>query len=117
MLSKQNRYTYAPIFPFGAQKVPAIGKYDAQTGTRKVHDFKPYQLPSEAYSAPDLGGTSEDDGWLFTYVGDLSTQLSELWILDAKSILAEPVAVIELPAWVPAGIHGSWIPDSVLLQG
>ncbi|KAL8674108.1 MAG: hypothetical protein Q9168_001503 [Polycauliona sp. 1 TL-2023] len=63
------------------------------------------------------GGTSEDDGWLLSYVFD-DSQLqpngecepgakSELWIIDAKS-MQEVVAKIQLPQRVPYGLHGNW---------
>ncbi|KAL8650753.1 MAG: hypothetical protein Q9226_005011 [Calogaya cf. arnoldii] len=62
-------------------------------------------------------GISEDDGWLLSYVFDES-QLqedgecppgarSELWIIDAKSML-EVIAKIQLPQRVPYGLHGNW---------
>ncbi|MBD3010405.1 MULTISPECIES: carotenoid oxygenase family protein [unclassified Streptomyces] len=31
--------------------------------------------------------------------------------LDARDITAAPIATVEPPHRVPAGIHGSWIPD------
>lgn len=113
-LTQPNRYTYAPIFPFGRMKNNAVGKYDTKTGTRTVREFKASQMPSEVYFVADPDGRGEDAGWLFTYVSDLSTKRSELWLLDATNILAPPTAVIEIPAWVPAGVHGSWIADSEL---
>jgi carotenoid cleavage dioxygenase len=33
-------------------------------------------------------------------------------ILDASNMEADPVAEIHLPRRVPAGFHGSWIPDA-----
>ncbi|KAI4221064.1 MAG: hypothetical protein L6R36_007160 [Xanthoria steineri] len=62
-------------------------------------------------------GSSEDDGWLLSYVFDES-QLqddgecqpgarSELWIINAKS-MDEVVAKIQLPQRVPYGLHGKW---------
>lgn len=113
-LSRQTRYTYAPIFPFGPEKNTAIVKYDDKTGQRDIREFRAGLMPGEAYFAPDPNGTAEDDGWLFTYVSDINSHRSELWVLDATNIKAPPTAVIELPAWVPAGVHGSWIPDSAL---
>ena len=116
-LGRYNRYTYAPIFPFGNQKTHAIAKYDNQTGKRTVRDFAHGEMPSEPFFAADPQGKSEDDGWLFAYVSNLNTQRAELWILDATNILAKPAGVIEIPTWVPAGVHGSWIPDSALVRG
>ncbi len=37
---------------------------------------------------------------------------SELVIIDASQVEKEPIARIHLPVRVPAGFHGSWIPDA-----
>lgn len=68
---------------------------------------------------PRENGTSEDDGWILSYVFDEHSQLqengepkvnawSELWIIDAKS-MADIVAKIRLPQRVPYGLHGNWV--------
>ena len=111
---RQSRYTYTPVFPFGALKHHAIAKYDDQTGARQLREFKPTQMPGEVYFVADPNGKAEDDGWIFAYVSDLATQLTELWILDATNIKATPTAVVELGVWVPQGVHGSWISDAEL---
>ena len=72
--------------------------------------FPTDEMPNEVNFAPDPGGTGEDDGWMFTNLSILATQRSQVWIIDAKSIQSKPTAVIEIPAWIPAGVHGSWIP-------
>ena len=111
---RQSRYTYTPIFPFGTLKNHAIAKYDDKTGKRELREFKTGQMPGEVYFVADPNGKNEDDGWIFAYVSDLSTKLSELWILDATNIKATPTAVVELGVWVPQGVHGSWISDAEL---
>lgn len=58
------------------------------------------------------GGTDEDDGWLLSYVSDRAAGRSELVILDARDMTEQPVARVLLPARVPAGFHGNWIPDT-----
>ncbi|KAI1358971.1 retinal pigment epithelial membrane protein [Xylaria arbuscula] len=66
------------------------------------------------------GASSEDDGWLLTYVFDES-QLdgrgecgeeakSELWVIDAKH-MRDVVAKIHLPQRVPYGLHGAWFSE------
>lgn len=113
-LGSHHRYSYAEIFPHGALKNHALAKYDGEAGKRELREFKSGQMPGEPYFVADPQGKSEDDGWLFTYVSDLGTGRSELWILDAQAIRSQPVAVVELPAWVPQGVHGSWIDDTDL---
>ena len=36
---------------------------------------------------------------------------SDLVILSAQDFTGDPVATIHLPARVPLGFHGNWIPD------
>ena len=56
--------------------------------------------------------TSEDDGYLMSFVYDPAEDKSELVIFNANQIEHEPIARIHLPVRVPAGFHGSWIPDA-----
>ncbi|TPM16336.1 carotenoid oxygenase family protein [Mesorhizobium sp. B2-3-5] len=111
---RASRYAYAVAFPGNGLKNPAIVKYDARSGERQVLEFKPGQMPNEAWFVADPNGTAEDDGWLMSYVGDLTTGKGELWIIDAKNMAAKPTAIVEIPVWVPGGIHGSWISDAEL---
>ena len=56
---------------------------------------------------PKADATSEDDGYLMTYVFDANTDTSEYVIYDAGSMSNEPVATVSLPR-VPFGFHGNW---------
>ncbi|MEN9506427.1 MAG: hypothetical protein RI958_2353, partial [Actinomycetota bacterium] len=60
---------------------------------------------------PDPDGTSEDDGWLLSFVTDRTTERSELVILDARDVTAEPVARVQMAARVPLGFHAAWFAD------
>lgn len=60
---------------------------------------------------PAVGGTREDDGYLLTIVSDTQANASQLLVLDAGDLRKDPVASVELPRRVPAGIHGHWIAD------
>ena len=55
----------------------------------------------------------EDAGWLMCYVYDATRDRSDFVVLDASDIAKPPVAVVHLPARVPLGFHGNWIPDRV----
>ncbi len=61
---------------------------------------------------PAEGATSEDDGYLMTYVYDAASDTSSMAIFDARSMSSDPVASVHLPR-VPFGFHGSWVPASV----
>jgi carotenoid cleavage dioxygenase len=86
-------------------------KHDFVAGTVAEHDFGPGRYPSELVFVPSEQASSEDDGWLIGYVYDAATERSDLVILDAHEFTAPPVATVHLPARVPFGFHGSWIPD------
>ncbi|HEV2503644.1 MAG TPA: carotenoid oxygenase family protein [Mesorhizobium sp.] len=113
-LGRRNRYTYAAAFPNGALKRNALVKYDGRTGAVTLREFPERQMPEEPWFVPADDGTEEDHGWLFSYVGDLATKRGALYILDASDIQATPTAIISIPGWIPAGVHGSWIDDKVL---
>ncbi|MFC4591623.1 carotenoid oxygenase family protein [Sphaerisporangium corydalis] len=85
----------------------AVVKYDTETGASRFCDVG--GRPGEAVFVPAAGARSEDDGWLLSIVGDHAGEGSELLVLDAGGL--DFVASVRLPRRVPAGFHGSWIPD------
>ena len=90
----------------------ALFKYDlAKAGSKAVHEFPTGHEPGEPVFVPAAGATSEDDGYLMTYVWKPETDTSYLVILDASNIAAEPIAEVHIPRRVVAGFHSSWIPD------
>ena len=113
-LGLRNRYTYAEAFPGGVLRHNALVKYDGQTGAVAIRAFPEGQQPEEPWFVPDPRGSAEDDGWLFSFVSDVRTRRSALHIIDASRFTARPAAVIHIPGWVPAGVHGSWIDDADL---
>lgn len=111
---RRNRYTYASAFPGRPVRRHALVKYDGVTGAVAIREFPEDQMPEEPWFVPAGAGGAEDDGWLFSFVGDLGRMRGALFILDASDIAKAPVAVIEIPGWIPAGVHGSWVDDRVL---
>ena len=86
----------------------------------KIFKMPPGWYAQEPRFIPRDAGTSEDDGWLVSYVFDESqldsngecapSAKSELWIIDAKN-MTDIVAKIQLPQRVPYGLHGSWFSE------
>ncbi|WP_336325150.1 carotenoid oxygenase family protein, partial [Porphyromonas pogonae] len=74
-----------------------------------VHDFNT-GLPGEFVHVAPEGSSGEDDGWLMGFVYDRVRDASDLVILDAQKIESKPIARIGLPARVPQGFHGNWMP-------
>ncbi|WP_433235181.1 carotenoid oxygenase family protein [Streptosporangium sp. CA-135522] len=85
----------------------AVVKYDTETGASQVKDLG--ARPGEAVFVPASGATAEDGGWLLSIVTDHTEDNSELLVLDAAGL--DFVASVRLPRRVPAGFHGSWLPD------
>ncbi|MEO3809184.1 carotenoid oxygenase family protein [Sphaerisporangium sp. B11E5] len=107
-----NRHSYALAFPGGGRTDWAVVKYDHHAGGRSVFELGADRLPGEPCFVPAAGSTQDDHGYLLTIVSDLASDSSELLVLDASTLAR--LAVVELPHRVPAGIHGSWVPDSDL---
>jgi len=108
-LGKPYRYGYTAAVD--GLDFSRIYKHDLKTGiTRSIamgagrHTGEPYFIPRE-------GGTAEDDGFLLSYVYDAGHNTSELVIWDAQDFDAPALARVHLPARVPYGFHGSWVPD------
>ena len=89
----------------------ALLKHDLVHGTAETHAFGRDATAGEAVFAPAAPGAAEDDGYVFAYVHNPDRGASDLVILAAQDFTGEPVARIHLPARIPLGFHGSWIPD------
>ncbi|MEM7274509.1 MAG: carotenoid oxygenase family protein [Actinomycetota bacterium] len=115
---KQHRYGYTSEVRPGAPMLHgATFKTDYSTGTVTTHDHGQGRGGAEPIFIPKAGSVAEDDGWLITLVHDLNGGQAgglgaELCILDANDLSEPPVATITLPAHVPVGFHGNWVPDS-----
>lgn len=88
----------------------ALVRYDLTTGAVTAHDFGPHRTPGEAAFAP-ADDTAGGSGWLMTYVYDAGTDRSDLVVLAADDLAADPVATVHLPTRVPFGFHGNWLGD------
>ena len=88
-----------------------VARYDLETGATETHDFGAGRTTGEAVFIPATDDAAEDDGWVMSLVHDAATDRSELVVLAAGDVAAEPVARVMLPARVPLGFHGNWVPD------
>jgi carotenoid cleavage dioxygenase len=93
----------------------AIVKYDSERGRIARHEFGDGWHAGEAVFVPAADSAGEDEGWLLSVIThDDPAVASELLVHDATDLAAKPVATVRLPRRVPAGFHGSWIPDEAL---
>ncbi|WP_433140951.1 carotenoid oxygenase family protein [Actinomadura nitritigenes] len=86
----------------------AVVKYDLRDGSSSVREFGEDASVGEAVFVPAEGARGEDEGWLMSIVSGPSS--AELVVLDAADL--SRTASVRLPRRVPAGFHGSWIPDA-----
>ena len=105
------RYGY---FSSRDQGVSTLIKQDLDEAGKECYAYGPGRFGMEAVFVPRTPDSAEDDGWLMTYVSDMTTKTSEVVILHAQDLKAGPVATIHIPHRVPIGFHGNWIPDSEL---
>jgi carotenoid cleavage dioxygenase len=108
-----HRYSYR-VGLFGgssALDAHAIVKWDHHDDTERRHDFGPTRLPGEGIVVPAGPDAAEGDGWIMTVVYDTESGLSDVVVLDAAHVEADPVATVGLPVRVPFGFHGNWIPE------
>ncbi|NNE72598.1 MAG: hypothetical protein HKN26_02955 [Acidimicrobiales bacterium] len=92
---------------------PSLYKYDLHSGECWEHFLGDNVRGAEPVFAPASPDAGEDEGWVISLSHDENTQESRLVIVDAQDFTADPVAIVHLPARVPYGAHGSWVPSSV----
>ena len=111
VVGQKHRFGYTAQFASGLPAAAAFRKYDLSTGESWAHDLGAGRQGGEPVFVPAAGASAEDDGYLLSFVYDASVNRSELIVVDANNMAADPVARIHLPSRVPAGFHGSWIAD------
>jgi carotenoid cleavage dioxygenase len=118
VIGRKHRFGYEMSAPeLGGSDSPlddpgAIIKYDRVTGARTSIELGKGRSPGEAVFVPAENPSSEDDGYLMTYVFDKAKNTSDFVIFDAQTMSQEPIASVHLPR-VPFGFHGSWVDASV----
>jgi carotenoid cleavage dioxygenase len=85
-------------------------KYDLVRDESTRFDPGAHRSPGEPVFVRAADGNGEDEGWILSVVYDATRDASDLVILDATSFGGPPVATVHLPARVPFGFHGSWVP-------
>ena len=98
----------------GNDLTTSVIKHDLHTGVSVAHDMGQGRTAGEFVFVSAADARNEDDGWLMGFVHDAHTDLSSLVVLDASDLAAAPVAEVVLPARVPAGFHGNWVPADAL---
>jgi len=124
VISRPHRYGYSAVIgEVNRALIPLSGdfadqafanallKHDLIRGTTEAHEFGRDSTAGEAVFVPAAPGAAEDDGYVMAFVHNPDRGAADLVILAAQDFRAEPVARVHLPARIPLGFHGNWIPD------
>jgi carotenoid cleavage dioxygenase len=103
-------YTMAAQPGTGLNAGNALLRHDLLTGRTERHTLGAGRQGSEFVFVPSSPHAAEEDGVLMGYVYDTTTDRSDLVILDAQTL--DSIATVHLPARVPNGFHGNWLPTS-----
>ncbi|KAJ6834431.1 carotenoid 9,10(9',10')-cleavage dioxygenase [Iris pallida] len=126
--TRKQRYVYCTkldkmakvkgIVKFDLHAEPEAGKEKLEVGgnVQGIFELGPGRYGSEAIFVPCQPGikSEEDDGYLIFFAHDENTGKSEVNVIDAKTMSAEPVAVVELPKRVPYGFHAFFVNEEQL---
>ncbi|WIA42707.1 hypothetical protein OEZ86_008657 [Tetradesmus obliquus] len=142
-VGRKQRYAYVAtmVTGFGAAvKWDGVAKMDLWAPEGSDAMVAKIQLPPGCYNGETVfiprhedpsKCTSEDDGYLVTYVhdetassssssssggGGSSSGGSSLVVWDAATMQQQPLAVVALPQRVPYGFHGLWVPERQFQQ-
>lgn len=105
---KPYRYVYSAIPTPGWFLFSGLLKHDLQGGGSQEVLFGEGRFGSESPFVPRLGSTSEDDGYLISFITDLNEKRSECVLFDAKHLAAGPICRIILPHQICSGTHAYW---------
>ncbi|KAK8524634.1 hypothetical protein V6N13_015649 [Hibiscus sabdariffa] len=114
-LGRKTRYAYLAIAePW--PKVSGFAKVDLFTGEVKKHIYGDKKYGGEPYFLPrdNNSESTEDDGYILSFVHDEKTWTSELRIVNTMNLQIE--ASIKLPSRVPYGFHGTFIEAKALIN-
>uniref|UniRef100_I1LVC9 carotenoid 9,10-dioxygenase n=1 Tax=Glycine max TaxID=3847 RepID=I1LVC9_SOYBN len=108
------------IIKFDLHAEPDHGKTKLEVGgnVQGLYDLGPGKYGSEAVYVPRVPGTDseEDDGYLIFFAHDENTRKSFVHVINAKTMSADPVAVVELPHRVPYGFHAFFVTEEQLQE-
>lgn len=103
------RYSYNILYKPGDWLFAGLKRYDVQTGATQRYEYGEGRYGSEPQVARRIGAKAEDDGYVTTFVNNMTDGRSECWVLPAEDIARGPLARIILPHRISAGTHSAWV--------
>lgn len=111
LVGRQHRFGYTAGAKLAGAGDSAIVKHDLVNRTSETRPLGRGTGPAEPVHVPRRANASEDDAWILCLSYDSDREASDLLIVNADDFGGKPEAVIHLPARVPVGFHGNWVPD------
>jgi carotenoid cleavage dioxygenase len=111
LTGRRHRFGYAPAVGTDAGDIDLTGallRHDLVAGRSEARSFGPTHRAGEFVFVPSGPDAAEDDGVLMGFVHDDLSDRTDLVLLDAGTL--EDVARVHVPARIPYGFHGNWIP-------
>jgi carotenoid cleavage dioxygenase-like enzyme len=99
------------------ENVNSAGFIKVNTETKKIIgeiSYGPTNSGGEIFFQPRDNATSEDDGYLMTFVHCWETDTSEFVMWDAQTMSSEPILRVALKQRVPNGFHGMFVKEEDL---
>lgn len=109
MSGKPYRYAYSTTTKPGWFLFTGFVKHDLETGESWSLQLPEGVYASEAPFCPRVGATSEDDGYLVSFLINEAAGTSECILVDAKNIEAGPVVRLALPHKISSGTHAHFV--------
>jgi carotenoid cleavage dioxygenase len=106
-VGRRHRFGYSMTLSDGPN---GLVKHDFDKGTSEERTAQT-AYAGEAVFVPSGRDAAEDEGWIMSIVYDADRDASDLVVLNAQDFTGDPQAVVHLPARVPFGFHGNWVPD------
>ena len=108
VVARRNRFIYYPV-QMGLQAprwgFNALQRLDIERGRVDAFAFDAHTVVEEHVLVPKPGSQREGQGWLVGTGFNARTQRSFASVFDAEALSAGPLAIVELPYWVPFGFH------------
>ena len=109
---RRHRYAWTMTAKPGWFLFDGLLRLDLETGATQRFRYPDGVYASESPMAPRRGATTEDDGYIVTFVSDTVRDRSECHVFDARDVSAGPIAKVALPERIASGTHACWVPAS-----
>jgi len=111
LIGRRHRYGYTAMVGAPGSAETAVIKHDFAKAVSEERPLGSGSGPSEPVFVPRHPEADEADGWVLCLSYDHERDASDLLVINAADFTGQPEATIHLPARVPVGFHGNWIPD------